>query len=63
MSDSLPVLIGRIVDPTLLESSGYRRLDEASLKAVKLCKVAAAVASTHPQPITGKVRYVWQINN
>jgi protein TonB len=52
---------GKIIDPTLLQSSGYRSLDEASLKAIALCKVAA-VASDHPQPVTGKVRYVWQIN-
>ncbi len=47
---------GKIVEPKLLQSSGSRHLDQASLNAVKSCKAA------NPAAGTGKVRYDWQIN-
>ncbi len=51
---------GRIVQSSLLTSSGYKQLDEATLKAVKQCK------AVHPgtelgQGVSGKVRYDWRI--
>jgi periplasmic protein TonB len=47
---------GKITDPKVLQSSGYRHLDQASLNAVKSCKAA------NPAAGAGKVRYDWQIN-
>jgi TonB family protein len=47
---------GKILDPKVLQSSGYRHLDQASLNAVKSCKTA------NPAVGSGKVRYDWQIN-
>ncbi len=52
---------GKIVDPKVLQSSGYRHLDQASLNAVKACKVANP-AALQGQVGMSKVRYDWQIN-
>jgi TonB family protein len=52
---------GTILEPKVLQSSGYRHLDEATLKAVKNCK-AVNPAAAQGQAVAGRVRYDWQIN-
>lgn len=51
---------GKIVEPKVLQSSGYRHLDEATLKAVKNCR-AVNPAAAQGQFVSGRVRYDWQI--
>lgn len=46
---------GRVLESKLVQSSGYVRLDRASVRAVERCRFAAAPAS----PAWSKVRYSW----
>lgn len=52
---------GKIVEPKVQQSSGYRHLDAATLKAVKNCK-AVNPASSQGQLVAGSVRYDWLID-
>jgi protein TonB len=46
---------GRVVDSKIVQSSGYVRVDRASVRAVERCKFAAAPAGQ----AWSKVRYSW----
>ncbi|UGQ48871.1 energy transducer TonB [Massilia endophytica] len=53
---------GSVTDAELIESSGYRALDKASLRAGSKCKFKPAAKDGQITPGWIKVQYSWVIN-
>jgi len=53
---------GNVTDAKVLESSGYSKLDKASLRAGAKCKFKPATKNGEIAQSWVKVRYRWEIN-
>lgn len=54
---------GRIVDPTIQESTGFPRLDEACVSAVRGQRMLPATENGRPIETTVGIPIVWKLNN
>ena len=52
---------GDVIDSHIERTSGYRRLDEATQKALTTCKVAPALERGRAVPAWSRVEYLWII--
>jgi protein TonB len=53
---------GNVADAKVVESSGYAKLDKASLQAGAKCKFKPATRNGQSAQSWVKVRYLWEIN-
>ena len=52
---------GRILESKIERSSGYRRLDEAALNGLSLCKFKPATVDGKPERSLARIEYEWRI--
>lgn len=50
---------GRVTDSRVDQSSGYRRLDQAAIKGLSLCRFAPGTVDGKPEPAWAKIRYTF----
>jgi TonB family protein len=52
---------GEIVDATITRSSGFKALDNATVKAFRLCKYHPALEQGQAVESSLKLRYIWKL--
>jgi protein TonB len=53
---------GKVTDAKVVESSGYAKIDKASLRAGSKCKFSPGTRNGEAVPSWVKIRYSWVIN-
>lgn len=54
---------GQVLSGSVEKSSGYKRLDDAALSAISLCKFKPATVDGKPRQEWSALRYRWELNN
>ncbi|MDI9335218.1 MAG: TonB family protein [Cytophagales bacterium] len=54
---------GQVVSGSVEKSSGYRRLDDAALAALRLCKFTPAMVDGKPRQEWSALRYRWELKD
>ena len=54
---------GQVLSGSVEKSSGYKRLDDAALAALSLCKFKPATVDGKPKQEWSALRYRWELNN
>lgn len=52
---------GKVLEGKVARSSGYRRLDEAALNGLSLCKFKPATVDGRPERSLARIEYEWKI--
>jgi protein TonB len=55
-------LDGRVLESKVEKSSGYRRLDDAAVKALGLCQFQPAMIDNKPEKSWARIEYEWRID-
>jgi periplasmic protein TonB len=53
---------GRVIQSRVEASSGYRRLDDAALRALSLCRFRPGTIDGKPEKSWHKLKYVWRLD-